>query len=74
MKILIGNVTSLSKDGGYINQNTFFAMEDVCEGVLGLSCLLFLNFFYMYNRNIFLVNLQSTSQESSNRVYVVKQI
>ncbi|NXH74213.1 M10L1 helicase, partial [Hydrobates tethys] len=32
MKILIGNITSLSKDGGYINQNTFFAMEHVCEG------------------------------------------
>ncbi|NWX12963.1 M10L1 helicase, partial [Aegotheles bennettii] len=32
MKILIGNITSLSKDGGYINQNTYFAMEDVCEG------------------------------------------
>nr|XP_021154068.1 RNA helicase Mov10l1 isoform X2 [Columba livia] len=32
MKILIGSITSLSKDGGYINQNTFFAMEDVCEG------------------------------------------
>ncbi|KGL92149.1 Putative helicase Mov10l1, partial [Charadrius vociferus] len=32
MKILIGNITSLSKDGGYINENTFFAMEDVCEG------------------------------------------
>ncbi|NXJ47348.1 M10L1 helicase, partial [Spizaetus tyrannus] len=32
MKILIGNITSLSKDGGYINQNTFFAMEGVCEG------------------------------------------
>ncbi|KFR11161.1 Putative helicase Mov10l1, partial [Opisthocomus hoazin] len=32
VKILIGTVTSLSKDGGYINQNTFFAMEDVCEG------------------------------------------
>ncbi|XP_054033811.1 RNA helicase Mov10l1 [Dryobates pubescens] len=32
MKILIGNITSLSKDGGYINQNTFFAMENVCEG------------------------------------------
>ncbi|KAM6146847.1 RNA helicase Mov10l1 [Phoenicopterus ruber ruber] len=32
MKILIGNITSLSKDSGYINQNTFFAMEDVCEG------------------------------------------
>uniref|UniRef100_A0A663NB33 RNA helicase n=1 Tax=Athene cunicularia TaxID=194338 RepID=A0A663NB33_ATHCN len=32
MKILIGNITSLSKNGGYINQNTFFAMEDVCDG------------------------------------------
>ncbi|KFP33977.1 Putative helicase Mov10l1, partial [Colius striatus] len=32
MKILVGNVTSLSKDGGYINQTTFFAMENVCEG------------------------------------------
>ncbi|NXN19644.1 M10L1 helicase, partial [Indicator maculatus] len=32
MKVLIGNITSLSKDGGYINQNTFFAMENVCEG------------------------------------------
>uniref|UniRef100_A0A8C0F9U4 RNA helicase n=1 Tax=Bubo bubo TaxID=30461 RepID=A0A8C0F9U4_BUBBB len=32
MKILIGSITSLSKDGGYINQNTFFAMEDVCDG------------------------------------------
>ncbi|NXC17302.1 M10L1 helicase, partial [Corythaeola cristata] len=31
-KILIGSITSLSKDGGYINQNTFFAMEEVCEG------------------------------------------
>ncbi|NXD68606.1 M10L1 helicase, partial [Eolophus roseicapillus] len=32
MKTLIGNITSVSKDGGYINCNTFFAMEDVCEG------------------------------------------
>ncbi|NXG60331.1 M10L1 helicase, partial [Hemiprocne comata] len=32
MKALIGTITSLSKDGGYINQNTFFTMEDVCEG------------------------------------------
>ncbi|NXQ91166.1 M10L1 helicase, partial [Nyctibius grandis] len=32
MKTLIGNITSLSKDGGYINQNTSFAMVDVCEG------------------------------------------
>ncbi|NXG43462.1 M10L1 helicase, partial [Psilopogon haemacephalus] len=32
MKILIGCITSLCKDGGYINQNTFFAMENVCEG------------------------------------------
>ncbi|XP_035171167.1 RNA helicase Mov10l1 isoform X2 [Oxyura jamaicensis] len=31
-KILIGNITSLCKDGGYINQNTHFTMEDVCEG------------------------------------------
>ncbi|NWX99070.1 M10L1 helicase, partial [Nothoprocta ornata] len=31
-KLLIGNITSLSKDGGYINQQTFFAMESVCEG------------------------------------------
>lgn len=33
MKILIGNITSLTKNGGYINQNTFFATEDICEGV-----------------------------------------
>ncbi|KAM6137732.1 RNA helicase Mov10l1 [Pterocles gutturalis] len=32
MKLLIGNITSLCKDGGYINGNTFFAMENVCEG------------------------------------------
>ncbi|NWH74970.1 M10L1 helicase, partial [Piaya cayana] len=32
MKTLIGNITALSKNGGYINQNTFFAMESVCEG------------------------------------------
>ncbi|XP_010014147.1 PREDICTED: putative helicase Mov10l1, partial [Nestor notabilis] len=32
MKTLIGNITSVSKDGGYINCYTFFAMEDVCEG------------------------------------------
>uniref|UniRef100_A0A803XQ40 RNA helicase n=1 Tax=Meleagris gallopavo TaxID=9103 RepID=A0A803XQ40_MELGA len=32
MKILIGNITSLSKDGGYISHNTPFTMEDVCEG------------------------------------------
>ncbi|XP_009997745.1 PREDICTED: putative helicase Mov10l1 [Chaetura pelagica] len=31
-KTLIGTITSLSKDGGYINQNTFFTMENVCEG------------------------------------------
>ncbi|XP_062444130.1 RNA helicase Mov10l1 [Rhea pennata] len=31
-KLLIGNITFLSKDGGYINQKTFFAMEEVCEG------------------------------------------
>ncbi|XP_040405316.1 RNA helicase Mov10l1 isoform X4 [Cygnus olor] len=32
VKILIGNITSLCKDGGYINQNTHFTVEDVCEG------------------------------------------
>ncbi|XP_021240406.1 RNA helicase Mov10l1 isoform X2 [Numida meleagris] len=32
MKILVGNITSLSKDGGHINHNTHFTMEDVCEG------------------------------------------
>lgn len=32
-RILIGNITSLCKDGGYINQTTHFTMEDVCEGV-----------------------------------------
>uniref|UniRef100_A0A8B9UAP5 RNA helicase n=1 Tax=Anas zonorhyncha TaxID=75864 RepID=A0A8B9UAP5_9AVES len=31
-RILIGNITSLCKDGGYINQTTHFTMEDVCEG------------------------------------------
>nr|XP_054487262.1 RNA helicase Mov10l1 [Agelaius phoeniceus] len=30
-KTLIGNITSLSVDGGYINQNTYFAMQDVWE-------------------------------------------
>ncbi|KAJ7397841.1 RNA helicase Mov10l1 [Pitangus sulphuratus] len=30
-KTLIGSITSLSKHGGYINQNTYFAMEDVWE-------------------------------------------
>lgn len=32
MKILVGNITSLSKDVGYISYNTLFTMEDVCEG------------------------------------------
>ncbi|NXF85693.1 M10L1 helicase, partial [Eubucco bourcierii] len=32
VKTLIGSITSLCKDGGYINENTFFAMENVCEG------------------------------------------
>ncbi|XP_031470723.1 RNA helicase Mov10l1 isoform X1 [Phasianus colchicus] len=32
MKILVGNITSVSKDGGYISHNTLFTMEDVCEG------------------------------------------
>ncbi|NWI13652.1 M10L1 helicase, partial [Crypturellus soui] len=31
-KLLIGSITFLSQDGGYINQKTFFAMESVCEG------------------------------------------
>ncbi|XP_017673744.1 PREDICTED: RNA helicase Mov10l1 isoform X1 [Lepidothrix coronata] len=30
-KTLIGSITSLSKHGGYINQNTYFAKEDVWE-------------------------------------------
>ncbi|XP_014104355.1 PREDICTED: putative helicase Mov10l1 [Pseudopodoces humilis] len=30
-KTLIGCITSLSMDGGYINQNTYFAMQDVWE-------------------------------------------
>ncbi|XP_057879280.1 RNA helicase Mov10l1 [Melospiza georgiana] len=30
-KTLIGNITSLSVDGGYINQNTYFAMQNVWE-------------------------------------------
>ncbi|XP_009080185.1 PREDICTED: putative helicase Mov10l1 [Acanthisitta chloris] len=30
MKPIFGSITSLSKDGGYINQNTYFAMADVC--------------------------------------------
>ncbi|XP_063251074.1 RNA helicase Mov10l1 [Prinia subflava] len=30
-KTLIGSITSLSVDGGYINQNTYFAMQDVWE-------------------------------------------
>ncbi|XP_010187676.1 PREDICTED: putative helicase Mov10l1 [Mesitornis unicolor] len=32
MKVLIGIITSVSKNCGYINENTFFAMKDVCEG------------------------------------------
>ncbi|XP_043352047.1 RNA helicase Mov10l1 isoform X2 [Dermochelys coriacea] len=31
-KMLIGNITSLTKDGGYINKTTSFAMDRVCEG------------------------------------------
>ncbi|XP_032914987.1 RNA helicase Mov10l1 isoform X1 [Catharus ustulatus] len=30
-KTLIGSITSLSEDGGYINENTYFAMQDVWE-------------------------------------------
>lgn len=37
-KMLIGNITSLTKNSGYINQTTFFTVEEVCEGmwVLGV--------------------------------------
>ncbi|NXT75568.1 M10L1 helicase, partial [Zapornia atra] len=31
-KTLIGSITSLCKGGGFINQNTFFSMKDICEG------------------------------------------
>nr|XP_014428887.1 RNA helicase Mov10l1 isoform X2 [Pelodiscus sinensis] len=31
-KMLIGNITSLTKNGGYINQTTSFSMDQVCEG------------------------------------------
>ncbi|XP_065596998.1 RNA helicase Mov10l1 [Cyrtonyx montezumae] len=31
-KMLVGSITSLCKNGGSINHNTHFAMEDVCEG------------------------------------------
>ncbi|XP_068959071.1 RNA helicase Mov10l1 [Petaurus breviceps papuanus] len=31
-KILIGCITSVAEDAGYINQNTYFSMQDVCEG------------------------------------------
>uniref|UniRef100_A0A8C8RZ08 RNA helicase Mov10l1 n=1 Tax=Pelusios castaneus TaxID=367368 RepID=A0A8C8RZ08_9SAUR len=31
-KMLIGSITSLTKDGGCINQTTSFSMEQVCEG------------------------------------------
>ncbi|XP_074128119.1 RNA helicase Mov10l1 isoform X3 [Sminthopsis crassicaudata] len=31
-KILIGCITSLVEDAGYINQTTYFSMQDVCEG------------------------------------------
>ncbi|XP_077663976.1 RNA helicase Mov10l1 [Eretmochelys imbricata] len=31
-KMLIGNITSLTKDGGYINKTTSFTMDRVCEG------------------------------------------
>ncbi|XP_043569668.1 RNA helicase Mov10l1 isoform X2 [Chiloscyllium plagiosum] len=29
---LMGNVTSCTKDGGYINETIYFSMADVCEG------------------------------------------
>nr|XP_014351818.1 PREDICTED: putative helicase Mov10l1 [Latimeria chalumnae] len=31
-KALIGSVTSCSKNGGYINETTYFSLDDVCEG------------------------------------------
>ncbi|XP_066109145.1 RNA helicase Mov10l1 [Saccopteryx bilineata] len=31
-RVLIGCVTSLIKDAGYINQTTYFSLESVCEG------------------------------------------
>nr|XP_032625295.1 RNA helicase Mov10l1 [Chelonoidis abingdonii] len=31
-KMLIGNITSLTEDGGYINKTTSFSMAQVCEG------------------------------------------
>uniref|UniRef100_A0A8C3XNS2 RNA helicase Mov10l1 n=1 Tax=Chelydra serpentina TaxID=8475 RepID=A0A8C3XNS2_CHESE len=31
-KMLIGNITSLTEDGGYINKTTSFSMDQVCEG------------------------------------------
>ncbi|XP_074862033.1 RNA helicase Mov10l1 [Carettochelys insculpta] len=31
-KMLIGNITSVTEDGGYINQTTAFSMDRVCEG------------------------------------------
>lgn len=32
LKTLIGRITSLTKAAGYINQTTFFSMNDVCDG------------------------------------------
>lgn len=37
IKVLIGTVTFCNKDGGQINQTTFFSMCDVCEGNVILS-------------------------------------
>uniref|UniRef100_A0A7M4EY67 RNA helicase Mov10l1 n=1 Tax=Crocodylus porosus TaxID=8502 RepID=A0A7M4EY67_CROPO len=31
-KMLIGNITSVTESSGYINQTTFFTVEEVCEG------------------------------------------
>lgn len=31
-RVLIGCVTSLMKGAGYINQTTYFSLENVCEG------------------------------------------
>uniref|UniRef100_A0A8D0G8H2 RNA helicase Mov10l1 n=1 Tax=Sphenodon punctatus TaxID=8508 RepID=A0A8D0G8H2_SPHPU len=32
INMLIGSITSLTEDGGYINQTTSFSMKEVCEG------------------------------------------
>ncbi|KAM9311728.1 RNA helicase Mov10l1 [Gastrophryne carolinensis] len=34
IKVLIGSITSCNKDGGYINQTTYFNTSDACEGYI----------------------------------------